>query len=160
LAGNERRLYTLAVIDQLAIYTDRLHGGATLKLAANFAPNELSVDDADVKILRPIDVHGQAYLADSHVIVQLDIATTVSKPCRVCNEDVAMDLDLKEVYWMLPIDEIQGTKIDGVEIVRELLLSEIPPFFECGGGSCPRRPEMERFIHHRADYQPFKDLDL
>ena len=75
------------------IWVDRLREGNIQKIDGSFAPLFLEIDEKELQFRVPIQVSGKAYVAETHLVIQLNAKTKVTVPCAICNE--MMDVDLK-----------------------------------------------------------------
>jgi uncharacterized metal-binding protein YceD (DUF177 family) len=149
----------------LKIYIDRLKGGQTLKLEESLPPDFLDVHEEDLLFAEPVRLKGEAYLANEHLIIHLNIETTACLPCSICNDPVHLPISIKNIYLTEPLDEIKGAIFDITGEVRESILLQTPLFTECHGGKCPERDALQQFLklpqnstEDIANF-PFADLD-
>ncbi len=152
--------------DYFNIYADRLRGGKVENLDRSFTPDFLKIEENEVQFPEPVNVTGQAYIANDDLVLHLDIATAVMIPCSICNEPIRVPLATKGLYQLIPLDEIRGGVYKMQELLRESVIIEVPLFAECNNGNCPHRGEIDKYLHQNTDksddaeegYQPFKDL--
>ena len=152
--------------DYFNIYADRLRGGQVENLERSYAPDFLQIEEKEVVFPDPINVAGQAYIANNDLVLHLDISTSVMVPCAICNESIRMPIAVKGLYQLIPLDEIRGGVYNIRELLRESVLIEVPLFAECNNGNCPHRGEIKKYLHQNSDhsedaeegYHPFKDL--
>ncbi len=149
-----------------SIYVDRLKDGQTLTIEEESSPAFLDVTENELAFPSPVFIHGKAYLADDHLILQLDIRTEYSMPCSICNETARVPLEIKNFYHVEPIEEITSHIFDYTNLLREDILLQIPPFVECHDGQCPERNSVNPYLKKKAPttaqkdpvYYPFSDL--
>lgn len=153
-------------MESLKIYIDRLKGGQTLKIDETLPPNFLDVDEEDLLFEDPIQLKGEAYLANEHLIIHLNIETTATLPCNVCNDPVHTPIVIKNIYLTESLSKIKGATFDMTDEVRESILLQTPLFTECRQGKCPERENLKKFINHLPKksndgivHFPFADLD-
>lgn len=132
--------------DALKIWIDRLADGKTQKIDASFEPSILDAEEKDLVFPSSVTVQGDAYLADSHLIIRLKAATSIKMPCSICNQMISTDLKVENFYHAEALDEIQGAVFDCTEALREALLLELPQYVECNGGKCPERALMAPYM--------------
>lgn len=82
-------------MENLKIYVDRLKGGVSHKVAEALTPDFLDVDDEELLFDDPVNVQGEVYLAEEHLVIHLNIDTSVYLPCSICNDAVSYPLRLK-----------------------------------------------------------------
>jgi uncharacterized metal-binding protein YceD (DUF177 family) len=149
------------------IYIDQLKDGHSEKIEEKFDPEFLDVKEEDLCFIDPVDVNGEAYLAEHELVLHLDIHTQATIPCAICNQEVKVPVDLKDFYHMVPTAEIKSAIYNFQEMLRENILLNTPLFAECSNGQCPERDELKRFFREvdspdknskDEGYQPFADL--
>lgn len=153
-------------MDNLKIYIDRLKGGHTLKIQETLSPEFLDVKDEELIFKDPVRVCGQAYLADDHLVIHLDIETSTSLPCSICNSGVSSPVFIKNHYCTIPLSEIKHAIFDFTESVRETILLQTPLYAECNKGQCPERENIKKFLKsnekpldpNEMTHFPFTDL--
>lgn len=143
------------------ILIDRLKGGQTQKIKENLAPAFLGPDEPELCFCGQVEIQGEAYLTDAHLIIHLKAKVKALMPCAVCNEMIEIDLNADNVYHTEPIEEIRGAIFDYSEALREALLIELPKIVECNGGKCPERALMAPFMRSVKDrtHFPFAKLN-
>jgi uncharacterized metal-binding protein YceD (DUF177 family) len=133
-----------------------------------FTPALLALNDKELSFDHPIYVQGSGYLAEDHIVIQLNIKATAYLPCSVCNQPVTIPLALHNAYITKPLSDLSGGKLHFKEDLRELILLEIPLFIECKEGQCPERVHIEKYLKQHAVepnqkeddvYYPFDGLD-
>ena len=150
-------------MDNLKIYIDRLKEGQVVRIDESLPPDFLEIDEEDLIFEDPIQVKGQAYLADDHLITCLDMETVAYLPCNICNDDVKIPIAVKNATLTQPLSEIDGAIYDLADEVRESLLLQTPLFAECSEGNCPERESLKKFLGEsepKTDviHFPFADL--
>ncbi|MBS0605236.1 MAG: hypothetical protein JSS60_09420 [Verrucomicrobia bacterium] len=154
-------------MENLKIYIDRLKGGHTHKIEETLPPEFMDLDDDELLFEEPIHVSGDAYLADDHLIIHLNITTSALLPCSICNDAVETPIAIKNIYLTEPLAEIKGAIYDCAEQVRETILLQTPLFTECNNGKCPERESIKKFLKPEEKpsapgdivHFPFADLD-
>lgn len=152
-------------MEKLKIYIDRLKDGHQEALVASTDPQTLGLqEERELHFPNPVEIRGNAYLADDHLIVRLSITTTATLPCSVCNESVPMLVKIENNYTTLSLSEVGSSVYDLTDEIRETILLQLPQFTECQGGSCPERARLNPFLPQDkpADatphHFPFADL--
>ena|ERR1700722_3170400 len=143
----------------LKIYIDRLKGGQTLAIDESLPPDFLDLHEKDLVFLEPIRLKGEAYLANEHLIIHLNIQTVVRLPCNICNDSVCIPLAVKNIYLTEPLAQIKSAIFDLTGEVRESILLQAPSFAECHSGKCPERANLKQFLKEDIAHFPFADLD-
>lgn len=143
-----------------AIFIDRLRGGQTYKIELKVEPAFLGPDEPELKFDTPVQIKGEAYLTDDHLILHCKAHTAVRMPCAVCNEMIEVKLEAKEVYHTEPIGEIKSAVFDFSEVLREALLIELPRTAECNLGKCKERGLMTPYMKaQERTHCPFANME-
>ena len=132
--------------DAFKIYIDQLRDGHTEKIDEKFDPKFLDVQEEDLRFDDPVEVNGEAYLADSDLVLHLDIQTWATIPCVICNEEVRVSIKIDDLYQTIPTAEIKSGIYNFQEMLRENILLMTPLFAECNNGQCPQRSELKKFF--------------
>lgn len=146
------------------IWIDRLGEGNVQKIEGSFDASFLEIDEKELKFPAPIQVTGEAYLADQHLVIHLKAKTTATMPCAICNQMIDSELKVENFYHSEALEEIPSAVFDFAEPLREALLIELPHYFECCGGNCPERANIAPYLRStpKADDKkinlPFADL--
>jgi len=153
-------------MENLKIYIDRLQGGQTLKIDETLPPSFLDVAEEDLLFEDPVRLEGEAYLANEHLIIHLNIETTATLPCSVCNDPVHIPIVIKNIYLTESLSKIKSATFDMSGEVRESILLQTPLFTECHQGKCPERENLKQFLNPLPKktnddiaHFPFADLD-
>ncbi|MBJ7450142.1 MAG: hypothetical protein JHC93_07295 [Parachlamydiales bacterium] len=141
--------------DRLKIYVDRLKDGHTEKIQLDLPPNFLEVDEAELCFNENIAVKGDIYLAQNDLILHLQLDATCSALCAICNEKNEFPIAIPSIYHVEQLDDIKGAVFCLESLLRETLLLEIPPFFECHQGQCPGREQLTSFL--KKDVEKVKE---
>ncbi len=152
------------MLEPFKIFIDRLKGGQTHKIDEAVDPLFLAVDEKELGFPSKVDVKGEAYLADDHLIIRLKVKTVALMPCAICNEMIEKELKVDNFYHTQPIEEIPSAIFDFTELLREALLLDLPKYIECNQGNCPERTTIAPFLRPQAriektTYFPFADMD-
>jgi uncharacterized metal-binding protein YceD (DUF177 family) len=131
---------------ELKIFIDRLRDGHIEKFSFKAPSAFLDLNEKDLSCSAPIDIDGEAYIATDHLILKLDLSTTISMPCSICNEPTEIKLHVPDFYHAEPLQEIKGAVFDYTECLREDILIQVPQFTECHGGKCPERENIKNFL--------------
>jgi uncharacterized metal-binding protein YceD (DUF177 family) len=156
--------------DALKIYVDRLRDGNVEQINETISPDFIGVNENDLTFSSPVYIRGQAYLVDDRLVLNLSINTTALCRCIVCNDQVPVDVQIKD-HYVEEIINIKGAVFDMADMLREMILLEIPAYFECHEGKCPSRDQLsnylkkeisthEQLIKEDDEYHPFKNLSL
>ncbi|MBA3237084.1 MAG: hypothetical protein H0T62_01885 [Parachlamydiaceae bacterium] len=147
------------------IYFEQLKGGKIEKIDATFTPEFLSVEEESLHFKDPVQLKGEAYLADDALILHLDAETVAVIPCSICNEPVKVPVEIHSFYHAEDIEGLKNGYFNFKEILREALLLEVPAFAECSKGNCPKRKEIVKFLKNPTSTEengnrPFADINL
>ncbi len=149
--------------EPFVVLIDRLRGGRSWKIEGAFDARFLGPDEPDLRFSSKVQLKGEAYLTDSHLIVHLKASTTVEIPCSICNQMTPSELKVDNFYHTEPIENIPSAQFDFSEQLREALLIELPKTVECNQGKCPERqiitPYMRTEKKQERTYLPFANLD-
>ena len=130
----------------LQIFIDRLRDGHTETIDERLPSGLLEIREPDLVFDREVEVQGEAYLAQDELILRLNVQSECQIPCLVCNEAVSVPIKIENAYHAEPLQEVKGAVLDLKEILREMILLEIPPYVECCPGNCPKRPQIAPFM--------------
>lgn len=128
----------------------------------------LDINDGELNFEVTSPLSGKAYLADDHLIIQLQIELQVHMPCCICNDNAFFPIELKNHYITKPLSEVKDNIFDFSDELRQAILLEVPAFLECGDGACPKREEVKKYYKKakkeesekkEETYFPFQDLD-
>jgi hypothetical protein len=153
------------MLEAFKIYLDRLKGGKSQEIQGSFSPEFLEVDEDELKFERPINVKGEAYLTEDHLVIHLKASSAAKMPCAIFNEMIETPLVVNNFYHTEVLTDIKDAIFDLSGPLREALLIELPRTIECKGGNCPSRKLIAPFIRSEkrvdgdATYFPFADLD-
>lgn len=159
----------IMIDESFRIYVEQLRDGQIEALDESLPPDFMDIHEAELDFVDPVNVTGEAYLADDTLVLHLNINTLCKVPCRICNEFVKTAVLIKGAYHAIPLDEIKGAVFDFREILRETILLETPALVECHQGKCPKRQTMQKFFKQEGSstqsrddegYRPFANLDL
>lgn len=148
------------------IYVDRLQGGHTEQIAEEFDPVLLQIEEQELKFPGKIQVQGEAYLANEHLVICLKIQALALMPCTICNQMVEVPLQIDKLYETVPLNELTSPIYDYQEVLREALLLELPGYIECNGGNCPERKNITGYLKKKpptednsSTHFPFSGLE-
>ncbi|MCB1084820.1 MAG: hypothetical protein KDK60_01820 [Chlamydiia bacterium] len=143
----------------LKIYVDRLSDGQTETIDEVLSPDFLDMEERELHFVGKVRLKGKAYLADSHLVIQLRVEAEAIVPCSICNEDVKKTLLIKSFYHTEEVEKIKGHIFDYSRAVREAILLEVPNYVECQG-NCPKRKELKQYFQQGEGKRlPFADLN-
>lgn len=128
------------------IYIDRLKNEETEEISI-IAPSEfIDIHEQDLSFPNPVRIHGEAYLADDHLILHLKIETEALIPCKICNGPVCFPLIIDDFYHTEELSSLKSSVFDYTSPLREALLLNLPAFIECNAGSCPERDTLSHYL--------------
>lgn len=155
--------------DIFKIYVEQLRDGHIEKIAGEITSARLELNDAELRFKDPIELTGEAYLANDALVLNFDVSGKAEIACTICNQPVELDVEVANFYHVEPLDEIKSGVYNFREILREDILLNTPQFAECGG-NCPRREDVKRYLkpitedpaqkEEQDGYQPFADLSF
>lgn len=150
--------------ESFKIYADRLKDGHRETIVEQLPPDFLDVQETGLAFPAPIKIEGEAYLADSSLIIHLEITTEAIMPCAICNQATLVKIHISNFYHAQETSEIKGGVFDLKETLRETILLELPTVVECQNGNCPERKEMMKYCsknekqQSQDDHHPFANL--
>jgi len=158
-------------MEKFKIYIDRLKNGHVEKFKETVGPEFLEINEKELCFPQDIQVTGEAYLADDHLVAHFSIKTSATLPCSICNEPVHIPIDIQNAYSTVPLEEVRSAIYDLSNEIREATLLQAPLFAECNNGKCPERDQIKKFLHEDSNAKdspgqspvvhfPFADLDI
>lgn len=151
--------------DKYLIYLDRLKRGEKEDLTGTISAEVFEIEENDLLCKDPIEVKGEAYISDDHLILHFSAYTRVTMPCSICNAMIEQAIQVKNAYQTIELSEINGTTFPSEQTIRDTLLLELPHFVECNNGNCSERPLIEPYLHNPEEekgediHYPFSGLD-
>ncbi|MCF7851659.1 MAG: hypothetical protein K9M07_00280 [Simkaniaceae bacterium] len=152
------------VEDLFIIYIDRLKAGHDETISCTVPPDFMKIDENELFFPDEVTFSGKVYLTEEHLIIHIDIETTAQMPCKMCNELKRFPIQIKGHYYTHPLDEIKNGLFDLSLVIRELILLELPTYYECPQEECEGRAEAKKYLKKSDDregnsYHPFADLE-
>lgn len=149
--------------DAFKIFVEQLRAGNVEKINEELKPDFLDIHEKELSFSDPVFLKGEAYLAENELILHFTIETLAELPCSICNGAVKVPIKVQNMYHHEPLSVVKSGIFNMVDVLREAILLEIPPFVECEG-NCPKRKEIEKYMRKpQADnkepgYRPFENL--
>lgn len=144
--------------DRFKIFIEQLRDGHVEKIDESFESSFLGVEEPDLRFKGNVAVKGEAYIAGDELVLHLAIQANSVVPCKVCNAPVDVQLDLPNVYEVVPLEEVPHGVFSMREILRQVILLDRVEFAECNEGNCPHRPEITPYMHKPSSASPFDQL--
>lgn len=147
------------MLQECQIYIDRLKEGKELQIEETVSSKFLEVDDDSLSFRDDVKIRGKVYLTDEYLILQLSITTKALLPCIICNEMKETPVEIDEFYHGELITQIKDKIFNFTEKVRDAILLEVPLYYECNSGNCPKRDEIKSYFkkENSANPIPFSD---
>ncbi len=153
--------------DAFKIFVEQLRDGRESKIQEILDPEFMDIHDPELIFKKPVELEGAAYIAEHELLIHWDIKTEALIPCSICNEPVAVPIQVKNFYYSEPLAEIKSGVYNFKNLLRETILLEVPTFTECSEGMCPKRQEYSKYLKESSNqavdedegYHPFSDLD-
>lgn len=148
----------------LKIYINRLKDGYIEKILETLPADFLEIKEKDLLFSEPIQLQGEAYLADVHLVICLKINTSALIPCLICNTPVKIPLCINHFYHTESLSELKNPIFDYGSLLREAILLQTPHFVECQKGNCPERKTVTKYLRPPEQtsqiphHYPFSDL--
>ena len=127
------------------IYVDRLSEGRIETFQEKVDPAFLDVKDGNLFFEEPVLFEGTAYLAETHLVLNMDVSTRYRTFCKICNDLISLPFVLKGLYITEELANIPSKLFDLEETLRDSILLEIPMYNECEGG-CLMRKELNSYF--------------
>lgn len=138
------------MIKEIKIYVDRLKDGHTEQVNELLDPSVLDIQEQELSFSRAVEVTGEAYLAEDHLVFHFQIAAAADIPCAICNETFSYPLSV-DCYHTEQLEELKSSVFNGTEAIREAILLQVPPFAECHEGKCPERKNISKFLKKEVE---------
>jgi uncharacterized metal-binding protein YceD (DUF177 family) len=142
--------------DLCVIPIEHVKEGKSVALDHIYDPVSLDLGDKDLTFDSAITLKGTAYLAEDHLVLQLNISGAAFLPCLVCNKPVKIPFNHKNLYITKPLTDVHAGRFDFKDELREAILLEFPSFAECEEGSCPERTSIECYLKHPSPSETSK----
>jgi uncharacterized metal-binding protein YceD (DUF177 family) len=152
--------------DEFKIYIDQLRHGQERLIEEKLESSFLDIHEDDLEFPNDVLVEGKAYLAEDELIIHWTITTEALVSCLICNQKVPVEVRVANNYQSIALSDIKGGIFSFKELLREVILLEVPAYVECEG-RCPRRKEYSKYLQKPSTeqsqkeegYRPFADLD-
>lgn len=145
----------------LLIYIDRLEEGKEHIIEDSLDPSFMELNEKELQFKKNIIFNAKAYVANDYLVIQGKVKAYPILPCLVCNEPTESPIEIDHFYHTEKLSDIKGARFDYLELLRELILINIPHFIECSKGNCPERKNISQFLKKQektdATY-PFNSL--
>ncbi len=153
----------MELADKFKIYVDRLRNGKREKLEESVPSDFLVVEGDEISFDETVELDGEAYLAEDHLVLHIDATVACQLPCSMCNEPVKAEIMVRGFYHVEPAEKIKSGVFDYSDSLREALLLEAPRFIQCNGGSCKSRKELSPYLRDQKkesgmESHPFSEL--
>ena len=136
-------LLVSVMLDDFKIYIDRLRNGATEQISGTLSSDVIDVDEEELQFHHPVYVNCEAYLVKHELILNFEIKTIAQLPCKICNQLTMFDICVEKCYQSVPLKCIKSKVFDAVDIIREMILLEVPITVECNDNHCPERERLK-----------------
>lgn len=136
----------LSPMQKLQINIDRLKDGKTIEIEEVIPSELMGIQETELVFDAPIEARGQAYMASDHLIICLNVSTSASMPCKICNEMTPLPIAIERIYISVESSEFKGPEFDYSDTLRENILLEVPPTLECHKGECPERQTVKKYL--------------
>ncbi len=156
-------------MEKFKIYIDRLKNGHVEKIRETVSSAFLDIHEEELSFPQDVEVAGEIYLADEHLVGHFFLQTAALIPCSICNEPVKIPIVIEDAYITVELAEVHTAIYDLSDELREAILLQVPLFSECNEGKCPVREQIKGFLHPESPEKaqakpnvvhfPFADLD-
>ncbi len=142
------------------LYIDRLSQGNEEDISLLLPSDVLDVHEAELTFIGEVSIQGKAYLAETHLIIHMDIRAECNLPCSFCNEPKTMKVESLDQYYTIPLAEITGKTYNFLEDVRQSILLETPGYIQCQGDTCPAKEDLKKYLKQPSTSNfPFANLE-
>ncbi len=117
--------------DPFTILIDRLRDGHREPIAGSVTADFLEVEEEELSFPHPVSFKGEAYLAEDHLIINLEASTDCQLPCSLCNERFTKPLHLPHLTLAIATEELRKPFYSFRDELRTALLLEVPSFAHC-----------------------------
>lgn len=155
--------------DAFKIYVEQLRDGREEEIREDFPPDFIDVQDKDLRFNDLVHVRGKAYIAESTLILHLDITTFATIPCSICNEPSKQKVEILNFYHSEELRDIKSGIFVYQDLLRETILLETPCFGECQAKGCPERKKIQKYLKNtevegkvpsdEEGYKPFSNFE-
>jgi len=155
--------------DAFKIYVEQLRDGREEEIREDFSPEFIDVQDKDLVFKDPVHVEGKAYIAESTLILHLEISTFATIPCSICNEPSKQKIEISNFYHSEELSDIKSGIFIYQDLLRETILIETPSFGECQTKGCPERKKIQKYLKNtevegkaaleEEGYKPFSNFE-
>ena len=146
--------------NQIKIFIDRLANEGDFQQNGELDASVLGLKKDDA-LSGNILYNLKAYLADEHLVLNFDASCQLKLPCTVCNEFTSYNIDLKKQSALEPLNEVKKGVYDASQCIRDAILLQVPPYYECQG-NCPERESIKKYLKaahtDNESYNPFQNL--
>ena len=135
-------------MEELKLYIDRLRACEYKKFSFTSTPEIMECEDevdSDVLFEKNIDITGEATLANDHLMININIYTTVKNYCKICNEQISHELSISEKHIPFSLKTMKSGVFHLKSYVQELIFLNIPKYSECKN-LCPERSVIKKHL--------------
>jgi hypothetical protein len=132
--------------DTHRIYFERLREGHTEQLQLTLQPDFLATEDGEIVFPDPVQVEGEVYVAEEHLVLCLHLHAQAVLPCLMCSGPAVVELNLGQITHLEALADHHAGIFELMPLFREIILSEVPPYAECHHGNCPERKQIEHYF--------------
>jgi uncharacterized metal-binding protein YceD (DUF177 family) len=146
--------------EEIKIFIDRLVNEGEFVQSGQLSPSLLELD-INEGVCGPLTYSIKAYVTDEHLLVTFDTSCELKLPCKICNEPSVYSINCPKQTHLEPLEDVKKGCFDAVDCIRETILLNIPPYWECEG-HCKQREAINKFLK-KSDkeseaYHPFQGL--
>lgn len=136
-----------------------IRDGEHVVLKGALPPSYLDLPKDEATVFGPIQYNLKVLLVEDHLLVTLDLQGNKKDFCRVCNQEMDIEIQVEKAMEMLPMEEIKTNEVDFLPLINQLFLLEAFDLSECNSGHCPKRNEIESYLNQkRRSSSPFDRL--
>ena len=126
---------------------DHLQQDEELPISWTLDPSFLDLAPNDeVQPTRSVVVKGTYSSVGEYVMFEVSMQAFFSLPCALCNERFEYEVCIGKFRHQELAENIKQKKWDIGELLREVLLLELPFFPQCGGKQCLHHEEVQRYF--------------
>jgi uncharacterized metal-binding protein YceD (DUF177 family) len=106
----------------------------------------LDNDEKELVFKDPVQLKILAVKTEDDLILTFNGSTFAYMPCKICNAMTQVALNVSDVSFTIPLNEIKGAVFNYMEYVREAFLLELPLTIECNNNECPERKNLSKYL--------------
>ncbi len=157
-------LFKMKIDETLLIHRERLIDDRVEEISSSVPVENLDLNDKELQFQGNVELKGKAYIAGTELIIHLDILCKALMPCKVCNQAVLFEIEVRDYVKNLEVKAVRSGVYRLANDVREAILLEIPPYTECSEGQCLERKQLKKYLKNELEskdtFLAFSELEI